>query len=75
MKYLLAYFLLALSIDLIRHIVRAYQEHRFATSIRRRLWSDNGFDCRSQAIHRVMGKPMGLRRVRQGICSATRCRG
>jgi len=50
MGYIIAYLLLALVIDLIREIINPEGDHRNAAAIRRRLWSDTDFDCRSKVF-------------------------
>jgi len=55
MGYLVAYLLLALTIDLIRELFNPQGDGRNAAAIRRRLWSDTDFDCRSE-VFSVEGK-------------------
>jgi hypothetical protein len=55
MGYLIAYLLLALAIDLIRELINPPTDGSNAAAIRRRLWSDTDFDCRSR-VFGVEGK-------------------
>jgi len=47
LAYLLVYLLLALAIDLLRELFDPHGVNRRYGAIRRRLWSDTAFDCRS----------------------------
>lgn len=47
LAYLVVYLLLALTFDLLHELVGPHGINRRYGAIRRRLWSDNAFDCRS----------------------------
>jgi hypothetical protein len=50
MGYIIAYLLLALVIDLIRELINPEGDNRNSVAIRRRLWSDSLFDCRTKVF-------------------------
>ncbi len=57
MGYIIAYLLLALVFDLIRELINPEGDHRNATAIHRRLWSDTLFDCRTKVFSVVTAAP------------------
>lgn len=50
MGYLIAYLLLALAVDLLRELVNPTPCENNAAAVRRRLWSDTDFDCRTKVF-------------------------
>ncbi len=47
LAYLIIYFLLALALELLRDLFDPHGVNRRYGAIRRRLWNDSAFDCRS----------------------------
>ncbi|MGD9950467.1 MAG: hypothetical protein AB7U29_18605 [Desulfobulbus sp.] len=50
LAYLIVYLLLALAFDLLRELFDPHGINRRYGAIRRRLWSDTAFDCRSMVF-------------------------
>nr|WP_321468683.1 hypothetical protein [uncultured Desulfobulbus sp.] len=50
LAYLIVYFLLALAFDLLRELFDPHGINRRYGAIRRRLWTDSAFDCRSMVF-------------------------
>ncbi|MGE4559829.1 MAG: hypothetical protein AB7E77_06500 [Desulfobulbus sp.] len=50
LAYLIVYLLLALAFDLLRELFDPHGVNRRYGAIRRRLWSDTAYDCRSMVF-------------------------
>lgn len=64
LAYLIVYFLLALALDLLRELFDPQGVNRRYGAIRRRLWNDSAFDCRSLVFSMDTGLKKRNRRSR-----------